>query len=54
MIFTNQEMAAILSMAIVIAKADGKVTDEETAMMALEFARFGVSPEKSELIYHCG
>lgn len=50
MIFTNQEMAAILRMAQVIANADGKVTNEEMALMALELARFGVTQEKSKLI----
>ena len=43
-------MAAILRMAQVIANADGKVTNEEMALMALELARFGVTPEKSKLI----
>lgn len=43
-------MAAILNMAQVIANADGKVTNQETLMMAIELARFGVSPEKSEFI----
>lgn len=50
MTFTNQEMAAILNMAQVIAKADGRVTNEETIMMAIELTRFGVSGKKSELI----
>ncbi len=50
MIFTNQEMAAILKMAQVIANADGKVAREEMSLMALELARFGVSTEKGKLI----
>ncbi|MBQ2979812.1 MAG: TerB family tellurite resistance protein [Bacteroidaceae bacterium] len=50
MTFTNQELAAILKLAQVIAKADGKVTDSETTLMALELSRFGVSEVKGELI----
>ena len=45
MIFTNQELGAILKMAIVMADADGKVTNEETALMFVELVRFGVVSE---------
>ena len=45
MIFTNQELGAILKMATVMADADGKVTNEETALMFVELVRFGVVSE---------
>lgn len=50
MIFTNQELSAILRIATVIAGADGNISNEETALMALELLRFGVSEEKSQII----
>ena len=50
MIFTNQELSAIFRMATVVASADGNISDEETALMALELLRFGVSEEKSQII----
>lgn len=50
MIFTNQELAAILKMAMTIAEADGNVSKEETTLMALELVRFGVSEEKTNVI----
>lgn len=50
MIFTNQELAAILKMATAIAAADGNVSTEEQTMMALELLRFGVSEEKTKII----
>lgn len=50
MIFTNQELAAIFRMATVVAGADGNISNEETALMALELLRFGVSEEKSQVI----
>lgn len=45
MIFTNQELGAILKMATVMADADGKVTNEETTLMFVELVRFGVVSE---------
>ncbi|MBO7230751.1 MAG: TerB family tellurite resistance protein [Bacteroidaceae bacterium] len=50
MIFTNQELSAIFKMATVVAGADGNVSNEETALMAIELIRFGVSEEKSQII----
>lgn len=50
MIFTNQELSAIFRMATVVANADGNISEEETALMALELLRFGVSKEKSQFI----
>ena len=37
-------------MATVVANADGNISEEETALMALELLRFGVSKEKSQFI----
>ena len=50
MIFTNQELSAIFKMATVVANADGNISNEETALMAIELVRFGVSEEKSHII----
>jgi tellurite resistance protein len=50
MIFTNQELSAIFKMATVVANADGNISNEETALMAIELVRFGVSEEKSQII----
>lgn len=48
MIFTNQELGAILKMATVMAGADGNVAEEEKVLMAIELMRFGVSSEKTK------
>ena len=50
MIFTNHELAAILRLGHAIANADGKVTSEESMMMAHEMARFGVDNDKFDII----
>ena len=50
MIFTNQELGAILKMATVMAGADGNVSDEEKMLMAIELMRFGVDNEKTKVI----
>ena len=50
MIFTNQELGAILKMALVMAAADGHVSEEEKTLMAIELTRFGVSNEKTKVI----
>ena len=50
MIFTNQELGAILKMATVMAGADGNVAEEEKVLMAIELMRFGVSSEKTKII----
>ena len=54
MVFTNQELAAILRLAHAIAIADGKVTKEETQMIVLEISRFGVDQDKARLISEIG
>ena len=48
--FTNQELSAIFRMAVVVADSDGNISNEETALMALELVRFGVSEEKTKSI----
>lgn len=50
MIFTNQELGAILKMATVMAGADGNVAEEEKVLMAIELMRFGVDNEKTKII----
>lgn len=54
MIFTNQELAAILKLATLVANADGKVSNEESQMMSLEIARFGVNKNKAKVIIEIG
>ena len=54
MIFTNQELAAILRLAHAIADADGKVSKEETQMIVLEMTRFGVDQSKGRVITDIG
>ena len=54
MIFTNQELAAILRLAHAMANADGKVTNEETQMIVLEMTRFGVDQNKGRVIADIG
>lgn len=48
--FTDRELSAIFRMAVVVADADGNISDEETALMALELVRFGTSEEKTHSI----
>ena len=48
MIFTGQELSAILKMAMAIAASDGHISSEETALMAIELMRFGVDEEKTK------
>lgn len=50
MIFTNQELGAILKVATIIAGVDGNVAEEEKVLMAVELMRFGVSNEKTKII----
>lgn len=50
MIFTGQELSAILKMAMAIAASDGHISSEETALMAIELMRFGVDEEKTKII----
>jgi uncharacterized membrane protein YebE (DUF533 family) len=50
MIFTNQELAAILRLANAMANADGRVTNEESTMIAHELVRFGVDSNKFDVI----
>lgn len=50
MIFTNQELGAILKMATVMANADGHISEEEKTMMAVELLRFGVNENKASVI----
>lgn len=52
MIFTNQELGAILKMATVMAGADGYVAEEEKALMTIELIRFGVTNEKAKEIFN--
>ena len=40
MIFTNQELGAILKVATIIAGVDGNVAEEEKVLMAVELMRF--------------
>ena len=54
MIFTNQELAAILRLAHAMANADGKITNEETQMIVLEMKRFGVDVNNARLIAEIG
>lgn len=54
MIFTNQELGAIFRLAHVMALADGKITNEETTIIACELARFNVDPNKAKLIAEMG
>ncbi len=54
MIFTNQELAAILRLAHAMANADGKITNEETQMIVLEMKRFGVGLNNAQLIAEIG
>ena len=48
MVFTKKELSAIFKMATVIANADGNISQEETALMALELVRFGVKEDESQ------
>lgn len=50
MVFTNQELGAILKVVGVVANADNKVTKEESALMLVELLRFGVVGEKADVI----
>ena len=50
MIFTGQELSAILKMAMAIAASDGHISSEETSLMAIELMRFGVDEEKTKII----
>lgn len=54
MIFTNQELSAILRLAHAMANADGKITEEETKMIVLELSRFGVDQTKAKLLAEIG
>lgn len=54
MIFTNQELAAILRLAHAMANSDGKVTSEETMVIVNEMSRFGVDQNKGRLIGDMG
>ena len=54
MIFTNQELPAILRLAHAMANADGKITNEETQMIVLEMKRFGVDVNNARLIAEIG
>ena len=54
MIFTNQELAAILRLAHAMANADGKVTQDETDVIVHEMARLGVAPNNAKLIAGIG
>lgn len=54
MTFTNQELAAILRLAHAMAKADGKITNEETQIIAFELSRFGVDHNKARIIAEIG
>ena len=46
--FSNVEMAAIIKTAMAMATADGKVEDNEKAMIAIEAARFNLGSDKFE------
>lgn len=54
MVFTNQELAAILRLAHAMANADGKVTSEETMVIVNEMSRFGVDQNKGRIIGEMG
>lgn len=54
MVFTNEELAAILRLAHAMANADGKVTNEEAQIVAIEMIRFGVDENKARLIAEIG
>ena len=54
MFFTNNELCAILKLALVMANADGKVSEEESAMMCLELLRFGVDQDKVKVLAGLG
>ena len=54
MIFTNQELAAILRLAHAMANADGKVTNEESQIIAIELSRFGVDAKRAMQIADIG
>ena len=54
MIFTNQELAAILRLAHAMANADGKVTNEESQIIAIELSRFGVDARRAMQIAEIG
>lgn len=45
---TNIELAAVLKLGMDMLMVDGKIRDEEKAIIAIEIANFGVSPEKLE------
>lgn len=46
MTFTGFEISSILKVATMMAQADGKVTEDETKLMAAELIRFGVAPNQ--------
>lgn len=50
MIFNELQMIAIAKLAKAMIAADGKVEKAELAAMALEFTRFGVSPDALDRI----
>ena len=54
MIFTNQELAAILRLAHAMANSDGKVSSEETMVIVNEMSRFGVDQNKGRIIAELG
>ena len=54
MFFTNNELCAVLKLALVMANADGKVSEEESAMMCLELLRFGVDQDKVKTLARLG
>lgn len=54
MVFTNEELSAILRLAHAMANADGKITKEETGMIFLELHRFGVDQAKAKLLAEIG
>ena len=54
MIFTNQELTAILRLAHAMANADGKVTNEESQIIAIELSRFGVDARRAMQIAEIG
>ena len=50
MTYSGLEMAAILKMAQVMANADGKVTNDETAIILAEMANFGAISKSDGLV----
>ena len=50
MTYSGLEMAAILKMAQAMANADGKVTNEETAIILAEMANFGAISKTDGLV----